>query len=113
MTTHPSGSEPDLTDVEDALRDLRTRAPETILPATLAAVGLADLYAPLASAIGEVWVAWNGRGVSALMTAPDAVAFEAAFRRAFDRPVRRVGALPPRLAAAIVRHLETVAGRRS
>ena len=53
-------------------QDLRTSAPATLLPATLAAIGLADLYAPLSSAIGDVWVAWSGRGVSAVTTAEDA-----------------------------------------
>ncbi|HEX7474178.1 MAG TPA: methylated-DNA--[protein]-cysteine S-methyltransferase [Candidatus Limnocylindrales bacterium] len=105
MNTSTSGPGTGLSQVEDSLRELRTSAPPTLLPATLAAVGLADVYAALPSAIGQVWVAWNGRGVSALMTAPDAAAFEAAFRRAFDRPIRRVEALPPSLARAIARRL--------
>ena len=78
-----------LTQVELALEDLRTSAPATLLPATLAAIGLADLYASLSSAIGDVWVAWSGRGVSAVTTAEDGTAFEAAFERDFGRPVRR------------------------
>jgi O-6-methylguanine DNA methyltransferase len=105
MSTTTTGPDESLTQVELALHDLRTSAPATLLPATLAAIGLADDYAPLSSAIGEVWVAWNGRGVSALMTAPDAATFEGAFGRAFDRPIRRVDALPPRLAQAIGRRL--------
>jgi O-6-methylguanine DNA methyltransferase len=94
-----------LMQVELALHDLRTSAPATLLPATLAAIGLADLYAPLSSAIGDVWVAWSGRGVSAVTTAEDAAAFEATFERDFGRPVRRVDALPPRLAKAVARRL--------
>lgn len=105
MTTTTSGSDEGLTNIEDALRDLRTTAPATLLPATLAAVGLADLYAALPSAIGDVWVAWSGRGVSAVTSAPDAAAFEAAFERDFGRPARRVDALPPRLAKAVARRL--------
>lgn len=93
------------TRIEAALNDLRTSAPTTLLPATLVAVGLADLYAPLSSAIGEVWVAWNGRGVSAVSAAQDGPAFEAMFRASVDRPIRRTDTLPPRLAAAIARRL--------
>ena len=77
MTTTANGLDEGLTAIEDALRDLRTTAPASLLPATLAAVGLADLYASLPSAIGDVWVAWSGRGVSTLMGALDATAFEA------------------------------------
>ena len=71
MTSHPDGPDEGLTAIEGALRDLRTNAPATLLPRTLAAVGLADLYASLPTAIGDVWVAWSGRGVSAVTTAPD------------------------------------------
>jgi len=91
--------------IEAALTDLRVPAPATLLPATLVAAGLADLYAPLASAIGDVWVAWNGRGVSMVGAATDGPAFEAMFRASVDRPIRRAEALPPRLAAAIARRL--------
>jgi O-6-methylguanine DNA methyltransferase len=105
MTTTTNVPDEGLTSIEGALRDLRTSAPPGLLPSTLAAVGLADLYASLPSAIGDVWVAWSVRGVSTLMTAPDAAAFEAAFERAFGRRVRRVDAPPPRLARAIARRL--------
>jgi O-6-methylguanine DNA methyltransferase len=105
MTMYASGPDEGLTTIEGALRELRTKAPSTLLPATLAAVGLADLYASLPSAIGDVWVAWSGRGVSAVTTAPSAAAFEAGFERDFGRPVRRVDALPPRLAKAVARRL--------
>ncbi len=105
MTMNAKGPDEGLTTIESNLRDLRTKAPATLLPATLAAVGLADLYAPLSSAIGEVWVAWSGRGVSTVTTAEDGAEFEAAFQRDFGRPVRRVDTLPPRLAKAVARRL--------
>jgi len=98
--------EPELAAVESALRDLRVAAPPTLLPNTLVAAGLADEYASLATAIGDVWVAWNGRGVSWVSAAPSAEAFEADVRAAFDRPVRRAPTgLPARLATAIARRL--------
>ncbi|TMD30912.1 MAG: hypothetical protein E6I94_03855, partial [Chloroflexi bacterium] len=91
--------EPELAAVESALRELRVAAPPTLLPNTLVAAGLADEYASLAAAIGDVWVAWNGRGVSWVSAAPSAEAFEADVRAAFDRPVRRAPTgLPARLA---------------
>jgi O-6-methylguanine DNA methyltransferase len=92
--------------IEAALHDLAAAAPPTLLPNTLVAAGLADEYSSLATAIGDVWVAWNGRGVSALTTADDAKAFEADFQAAVSRPIRRAPAgLPTRLAAAIARRL--------
>jgi O-6-methylguanine DNA methyltransferase len=92
--------------IETALHDLGATAPPTLLPNTLVAAGLADEHASLQTAIGEVWVAWNGRGVSALTSAESGSAFEASFRAAAGRPIRRAPAgLPPRLAASIARRL--------
>jgi O-6-methylguanine DNA methyltransferase len=92
--------------IEAALHDLGAMAPPTLLPNTLVAAGLADEYGTLSTAIGDVWVAWNGRGVSALTTAPGESAFEAAFQATVGRPIRRApSGLPPRLEAAIARRL--------
>jgi len=92
--------------IEAALHDLGATAPTSLLPNTLVAAGLADEYGTLPTAIGDVWVAWNGRGVSALTTAVSEEAFAAAFQATVGRPTRRapVG-LPPRLGAAIARRL--------
>jgi O-6-methylguanine DNA methyltransferase len=98
--------DPGLARIEAALRDLRSDAPRTLLPNTLIAAGLADEYATLATAIGDVWVSWNGRGVSSITTAEDDEAFEVEFRAAHDRPIRRAPAgMPPRLASAIEHRL--------
>jgi len=110
MTEHPDTHQPAAARIEAAieaaLHDLGAAAPATLLPNTLIAAGLADEYATLRTAIGEVWVAWNGRGVSALTTASADGAFEAAFRATVDRPIRRSRAgIPPRLATAIARRL--------
>lgn len=105
MTTTTNNPDESLTGIEAALRSLRTSAPATLLPATLAAVGLADLYASLSTAIGDVFVAWSGRGISTVATARDRADFEASFEREFGRSVRRVEALPPRLAKAVARRL--------
>jgi O-6-methylguanine DNA methyltransferase len=118
MTVQPDDQRPDVAPIEaaigaaleaaleGALHELAATAPPSLLPNTLIAAGLADEYATLETAIGEVWVAWNGRGVSALTTAPAGDAFEAAFRATVDRPIRLASAgIPPRLAAAIARRL--------
>lgn len=108
MTSRANHEEHDagLARVEAALRDLSVPAPGSLLPNTLIAAGLADEYASLATAIGTVWVSWNGRGVSSLRTADDAESFEDVFRADFDRPIRRApDGLPSRLARAIERRL--------
>lgn len=91
--------------VEDALRGLRIAAPASLASSTLLSVGLADAYASLESPLGPVFVAWNGRGVSAVSAGADGKAFEARFRAEFGRPLHRVPAPPPRLAAALARRL--------
>jgi O-6-methylguanine DNA methyltransferase len=92
-----------LDDVEAALASLAVSAPRSLAPSTLVAVGLADEFATIATAIGEVQVAWNGVGVSAVDRATDESAFEARFRATVGRPIRRVAAMPERLRRAIER----------
>ena len=92
-------------DVEAALETLRVPAPETLAPATLVAVGLADEYTTLDSPIGPVYAAWNGRGVSAIASAGDAAAFESWFRREIGRQLRPAAKVPTRLARALARRI--------
>jgi len=101
----PDGLAPELREVDLALRDLLVPAPASLLPATLVAVGLADGYAPLDSAIGPLYVAFNGFGISAIVLATDDAAFEARFAAEFGRPVRRIRQLPDRLVRAVTRRL--------
>lgn len=70
---------------------LRAAAPPDLAPTVLFRVGLADEYVTVDSPVGPVFVARNGRGVSA--TAPafgDAATevFEATFGARFGRPIR-------------------------
>jgi len=95
----------DLAEVEAALAGLALPAPPTLAPATLLAVGLADAYAEIASPIGPLFVAWNGRGVSAVVAAEEPSEFEERFFAQVGRPIRRAEALPARLARAIDRRL--------
>lgn len=84
------------------LRDLgNVRAPATVLPTVLERVGLSDAYAWGESPLGPVVVAYNGLGVSAVMQAASAAAFEQAFHTRFGRPVRRVDELPASLARLV------------
>jgi O-6-methylguanine DNA methyltransferase len=87
--------------VEAALPKLAARAPGTLLPSTLLAVGLADQYAELPSPLGPVVVAWNGRGISWVDRAGDAEAFEARFVERVGRPIQRAATVPAALARAI------------
>jgi O-6-methylguanine DNA methyltransferase len=103
MTTRPNSIE--LSDIESALASLAARAPATLAPATLVAVGLADEYTTMDSPIGPVYVAWNGRGVSTVEAAGDPRQFEQRFGRVFGRPIRPAGAIAPRLERALARRL--------
>ena len=90
---------------EAALGGLREPAPPGLAHATLVAVGLADDYAIIPSAVGPLRVAWNGRGVSEVSGETDDEAFEARFRARTGRRVRQVAALPADLARRIERRL--------
>ena len=91
--------------IETALTDLAVPAPGRLRPAVLAEVGLADLYARIDSPIGQLFVAWNGIGVSLVDEATDEAAFVARHREQTLRPAYPADALPARLARAIGRRL--------
>ena len=101
MTTNPFAD----TVLESSLRDLRVAAPASVGFGALVATGLADRYAPIETALGRAFVAWNGRGVSWVGQAPDAATFESRFRARVDREIAAADALPARLASAISRRL--------
>ena len=91
--------------IEASLGDLRIDAPRGLADRTLVAVGLAEAYAPIETAIGRIWVAFNGLGVSSVEAADSGAAFEARVLATRGRPAHRIEALPPRLATAIQRRL--------
>jgi O-6-methylguanine DNA methyltransferase len=92
-------------DLETALSGLRASAPATVGRGALVAAGLADEYAPIDTPLGQVFVAWNGRGVSWVAAGDDGTVFERTFRSKTGRQVDRAAALPPRLRQAIKRRL--------
>ena len=98
-------SAPDLAVVESALAKLTETAPGGLAHSALVAVGLADDYTVLDSPVGPLRIAWNGRGVAAVESAPDDRAFEVRFQVRTGRPIRRVESLPADLARAIERRL--------
>ncbi|MCI0345152.1 MAG: methylated-DNA--[protein]-cysteine S-methyltransferase [Chloroflexi bacterium] len=87
------------------LARLEEHAPAGLRPAILVAVGLADRYAPIPTPLGQLNVAWNGRGVSWLGSG-DRESFERGFRRTIRRPLEAVDAVPDRLGAAIERRID-------
>ena len=107
-----------------ALYELRdVGAPASLLPHVLTQVGLADWYFPLDTPIGPVFVAYNGRGLSAVMRADSGAEFEQAFRAQFGRSAHptveprslRPAASEATLRKALVEQLQgtPAAGRRS
>lgn len=98
MTTHDH-------EIEAGLAGLHATAPASLAPAVLIETGLADAWASLPSPLGEILVAWNGRGVSAISLATDAAAFEGRFVADHGRPLHRAASVPVGLARKIGRAL--------
>jgi O-6-methylguanine DNA methyltransferase len=80
------------------LNDLRVlgdvQAPPRLLPRVLDALELGDAYSTLDTHLGPVFVAFNPKGVSAVLRADSAAQFEEAFRARFGRPVRPASERP-------------------
>jgi O-6-methylguanine DNA methyltransferase len=95
-----------LTDVSPgALATLALPAPAHLADDVLVEVGLADRMGPLASPLGTLWVAWNGRGVSEVELADDGADAATRHEARTGRRTTLAGALPPSLADAIARRL--------
>ena len=84
-----------MTDMPARLAALRAPAPAHLAPEVLARAGLADRYATRPSALGPVFVAFTGRGVSLVDLAGDPARFEAAYRARFGREVVPADACRP------------------
>src|SRR5215212_2312301 len=92
--------------LERALGDLRTAAPRSVGFGALVEAGLADRYAAIDTALGSVFIAWNGRGVSWVTPAADPARFEERFRTTLRRDIAPAEDLPERLGGAIARRLD-------
>jgi O-6-methylguanine DNA methyltransferase len=94
-----------LEDAPGMLASLAAPAPANLAADVLVELGLADRMAPIASPLGTLWIAWNGRGVSEVEQAGDGVAAAARHEARTGRPTTTVEALPASLADAIERRL--------
>jgi len=72
-------------------------APPRLVTAVLDEVDLGDRFAPLETALGPVFVAWNRHGVSAVMQTATPEDFAACFRQCYRRSPRPVPELPSHL----------------
>ncbi|HEY6876326.1 MAG TPA: methylated-DNA--[protein]-cysteine S-methyltransferase [Candidatus Dormibacteraeota bacterium] len=94
------------------MSDLRrlgeVKAPSGFAERVLAQAGVADSYAVFDTVLGEVYVAWSDRGVSAAMRCKSAEEFEAWFRHDVGRRLVRVS--PPRDLAARIE--DQLSGKR-
>jgi O-6-methylguanine DNA methyltransferase len=72
----------------------KVHTPARVLEAILEEVELGDRYASLETALGPVFVAWNRRGVSAVMKTATPGEFERRFQERFRRSPRRAPELP-------------------
>jgi O-6-methylguanine DNA methyltransferase len=90
-----------------AMRDLSAiEPPASLLPAILRLTDLADTFLPLETSVGNIFVAWSSRGITAVMRREDAAMFARDFttqyqRRVIESDTRTASALRPELEATI------------
>jgi O-6-methylguanine DNA methyltransferase len=88
------------------LRKLKeVKAPSSFLPAVLMRTGLADASWHLETPIGPMFIAYNKRGISAILRARNFPEFERSFRLRFGRPVYPVKKPPADLIRDVSLHL--------
>ena len=87
-----------------------TDAPPTLLSTVLGRLGLGDLYFPLDTPLGPVFVAYNDLGVSAVSRHATSQAFESAFAARFGRTVYPAAEPPVTLVHALERRLRENSG---
>ena len=97
----------DVAVVVEALEQMKTTAPNTVLIGVLAATGLADRYTQIDGPTGPLFVAWNERGVSGVAPASDDGAFAAIHAERVGRPVVRDDNIPHRLRDGILRTIDS------
>lgn len=78
------------------------RAPDTLLPRVLDAVGGGARFASVATEIGEIWIAWMPRGVRAAMRFVTADEFAQWYSTRFGAAPARVDALPDALRRSVL-----------
>lgn len=106
--------QPTLGDGRDLVARLRhlgeASAPPVLLSRVLGALGLGDLYFPLDTPLGRVFVAYNDHGISAVSRHETPEAFASAFTSRFGRSVYPAAEPPAALVAALERRLRENSG---
>jgi O-6-methylguanine DNA methyltransferase len=82
-----------------------TAAPESLLPAVLSEIGLADVYFSIESQLGPLLIAYNDHGIAAVGRGEDGAAFVAGYTARSGRPLRTIPTPPVALSEAIARRL--------
>lgn len=80
-------------------------APSSLLGGVLAEIGLADAYWVVESPLGPVYVAYNSRGISAVMPMKEGQSFEEVFRARFHRRALPVDRPPMSMARRVDQQL--------
>lgn len=105
MRIQPTGG-----DVEGLERELgalgTVHAPRRLLPGVLSRVGLADSAFSLETPVGPVFVAYNHRGISAVMPAREPGDFEQVFHKRFGRRVFPAAEAPASLVRMVSGQLQ-------
>jgi len=100
----------------DFVTELRSwrkeKAPAGLLSAVMRRVGLGDVYFSVNTPIGQVFVASNREGISAIMRSGNAAAFEHSFSEKFGRAVYPAAEPPKGLIQEIVGRLGGLKGKR-
>jgi O-6-methylguanine DNA methyltransferase len=89
------------------LEALRTTAPGSLTPQVLLEAGLADGYVAVTGPAGNMFVAFNERGVSMIDLVDDPGEFEDRFEATMGRPVFAAAAMRPALQRQFARTLAT------
>lgn len=94
------------------LRAQAAAAPPGLAGNVLSAVGIVDAWTEIEGPIGPLFVAWTSTGITAVERAGDADGFETEYRLRHGRTVRRVPAMPERMARQVQRRLRGEGARR-
>lgn len=94
-----------ISETRQILKELHMAAsvelPHDLLPNVLLRVGLTDIYWPVDTAIGPLFIAASDRGISGVGRGLNETGFEAAHFERTGRPARRLEQAPERLARTV------------
>ncbi len=93
--------------IENQLASLATKAPGAVEPQVLLQTGLADGYVAHPGPTGNLFIAFNARGISFVYLGDDPAAFESYFEHVVGRPALPVKEMPTRLLRSLTKALTT------